>query len=68
MNKKIEVNLIFYVGDNAEKFPNNLECITTKDFTTWLKNHNKFRKEELGACKEYDDEFLVINKSLEINI
>jgi hypothetical protein len=63
---KIEVNVIYYIGDCAEKFPNNLECITTKDFKTWLKEHNKFRLEE-GATEEYDYEFLVKPTVVEID-
>lgn len=61
------VNAIYYIGDCAEKFPNNLECITTKDFKTWLKEHNKFRKSE-GSCKEYDYEFLVHSTRIELDI
>ena len=63
----IDVNAIYYIGDCAEKFPNNLECITTKDFKTWLKEHNKFRKSE-GNCKEYAYDFLVQSTKIEIDM
>lgn len=65
MNKKIEVNLIFYVGDYANEFPNNLECVTNKDFSTWLEGHNKARLID-GEIEESANNFLVINRSMEL--
>ena len=59
MNKKnTAVNLIYYIGEYAAEYPNNLECITTKDFKTWLKEHNKSRLEE-GQNQEFEQDFLV---------
>lgn len=65
MNKKINVNMIFYVGDCANEFPNNIECITTKDFSIWLEDHNKARLID-GEVKESPNNFLVINRSMEL--
>lgn len=64
--QNIEVNAIYYIGEYAEEFPNNLECITTKEFKTWLKDHNKFRLEE-GENEEYDYDFLVKSTTIEID-